>query len=238
MSSSKYFFLFLCMWLGLFSVVAQSDLKAEDLESYVDSSYVEDQFYAGMVYNVLFNSPSGISQNNFSNGFLVGFLKDIPLNSQRNVAVGLGLGYANNSYYYDMVASRVNGAVVYSKIGDDVAYKRSKIETHALEIPFEFRWRTSTASATKFWRVYGGFKVSYLFSRVSKFIGEQSKEVFANDDIRKWQYTAYVSAGYGTWNLYGGFCFVNLFEDGVQMRDTSETIQMGYFNAGLVFYIL
>lgn len=236
MGQFKYFIFFISFSFTV--AYAQSDDMSEVLERYVDSSYVEDQFYAGMVYNVLFNSPSEISQNNFSNGFLLGFIKDMPLNAQRNVALGVGVGYANNSYYYDMVASEVAGDVVYSKIADDVAYKRSKIETHALEIPLEFRWRTSTATTTKFWRVYGGFKVSYLFSSVSKFIGEQSKEVFSNPDVRKWQYTAYVSAGYGTWNLYGGFCFVNLFDDGVHMRDSSENIEMGYFNVGLVFYIL
>ncbi len=238
MNQFKYFILFFSLSFSFTLVKAQSEDMPEALERYVDSSYVEDQFYAGMVYNVLLNRPSGISQNNFSNGFLVGFIKDMPVNHQRNVALGVGLGYATNSYYYDMVASKVDGTIVYAPIGDDVSYKRSKIETHALELPIEFRWRTSTVSTTKFWRVYGGVKVSYLFSNISKFIAENTKEVFSNSDIRKWQYTAYVSAGYGTWNFYGGFCFVNLFDDGIHVRDTSEKIEMGYFNAGLVFYIL
>ncbi|GLB50969.1 hypothetical protein NBRC110019_00080 [Neptunitalea chrysea] len=229
------------LWVGVLGVVAVN-AQASVIDSlhykYVDDTYYEDQFYAGMVYNVLYNGPENLSQNNFSNGFLVGFIKDMPINKQRNKAIGLGVGYNNMSFYFNMRAAKSNGIITYDYIDSNTSYKRSKIETHAIEIPLEYRWRTSTATSTKFWRVYTGVRVSYAFSRISKYISETEKDVFENTDIKPLQCSGYISIGYNTWNLYGSFAFTKLFEDGAKIESTGEPLDMSYLSAGLMFYIL
>ncbi|GLB50726.1 porin family protein [Neptunitalea lumnitzerae] len=234
----EFTLLMLLLVLPLALVKAQSAVTDSLHYKYPDSTYFEDQFYAGMVYNVLLNTPANLTQNNFSNGFIVGFIKDIPINTNRNKGFGVGLGYTNNSFYYNMRATRVNGVVQYDYIDGDTSYKRSKIETHAIEIPIEYRWRTSTATSNQFWRIYTGVRISYAFSRLSKFISDSEKDVFTNDTIEPLQYAAYVSLGYKTWNLYGSFAFSKLFKDGTVIRSTGESLDMSYLNAGLVFYIL
>ena len=42
-----------------------------------------------------------------------------------------------------------------------------------IEMPIEFRWRNSTASSYKFWRIYAGAKLGYV-------AGARSKAVFEN----------------------------------------------------------
>ncbi|SFU58002.1 Outer membrane protein beta-barrel domain-containing protein [Pustulibacterium marinum] len=229
-------FMLICFPLLL---AGQSNSSVEGLQQrYADSTYFEDQIYAGMVYNVLLGKPSGVSQNNFSNGFTVGFIKDIPLNNKRNKALGIGVGYGNNSFYYNIRAYKANNDIQYEIIDSDVSYKRSKLETHAIEIPLEYRWRTSDVTTTKFWRIYTGVKMSYAFSRISKYISSTEKIVFTNTDINPWQLSGYLSAGYNTWNVYGSFTFTNIFTEDIKLNDSDEPINMGFFNVGLIFYIL
>lgn len=230
-------FVFVCLFVSVFFSFAQSTETDSLVVRYADSAYFEDQFYAGMVYNVLLGKPENLSQNNFSNGFIVGFIKDIPLNKMRNKAIGIGLGYTNNSFYYNLRAMNNAGKITYEFIGD-TPYKRSKIETHAVEVPLEYRWRTSTPSSTRFWRIYTGVRVSYSFARISKYIENGYTDVFSNKDIEPLQYMGYISAGYNTWNVYGSFALSKVFKKGTVIESTGAPLDMGYLSAGLIFYIL
>ncbi len=117
-----------------------------------DPDYLEDQFYVGVTYNLLLNKPERVKQRNLSYGLQAGFIKDIPLNRKRNVAIGLGLGYAVNSYYTNLRAVENGENFTYAVIPDDFSYKRNKIETHLVELPIEFRLRNSNPVDYKFWR--------------------------------------------------------------------------------------
>jgi len=126
----------------------------------VDSLYREDQFYAGITYNLLNKRPDGISQNGFSSGIHFGFIRDMPINERRNVSIGVGLGYSGNSFNQDLQISRdASGVVSYTELTDLSSFTKNKFATHIIEMPIEFRWRTSTKSSYKFWRIYTGFKL-------------------------------------------------------------------------------
>ena len=116
----------------------------------VDRKYLEDQFYLGLTYNFATNLPAGISQRNLSYGLQAGFIKDIPLSYQRNMGIAIGLGYGINSYYTNLLASQQGSDVEYIVLDNDVDFKRNKIATHVLEVPFQFRWRNSTPEEYKF----------------------------------------------------------------------------------------
>ena len=47
---------------------------------------------------------------------------------------------------------------------DDYTLSSNTFFSHNLEVPFEFRWRTSTANKYQFWRIYTGVKFLYNFS--------------------------------------------------------------------------
>lgn len=212
----------------------------EELQNKVeDSRYKEDQFYAGITYNLLVDMPDGLAQSGFSSGFHFGFTKDMPINKKRNVAIGIGLGYSANSFNQNMLVNKDNtGNFVYSLIDDnEISYSKNKFSTHLVEIPLEFRWRTSTASEYKFWRIYTGIKLGYVFSHTNKFNGELGDLKFNdNSDFNDFQYGLTFSAGYNTWNFYVYYALNPIFSKDAELND--NTIEMKAVKIGLMFYIL
>ena len=229
---TKYFFLIL---IGALSLQCWSQ---EALVGPVeDNAYLEDQFYLGVTYNLLLNKPEGITQRNLSYGIMGGIIKDIPLNDERNFGLGIGLGYALNSYYTNLFAEEVNGDVVYSALASNDNFKRSKLETHLIELPLEIRWRNSNATEYKFWRVYAGGKLGYIFEGRSKFVADSGKSGFNNPDIKKLQYGLMFNVGYNTWNIHVYYALSKLLEDGAVL-DTMEPIDVKPLRIGIIFYIL
>ncbi|MEM8848032.1 MAG: porin family protein [Bacteroidota bacterium] len=208
------------------------------------SRYLEDQFYIGTGINFLTERPTDVVQNSLSYNFQLGFIKDIPINRARNFGLGLGLGYAVNSYYSNIRADNSGTDIVYSILDSD-DFKRNKLETHAIEIPLELRWRTSTATEYKFWRIYGGLRFAYVFSGSSKLVLEDVNSLgltddvirFSNSDIQDFQYGLTLSFGYNTFNIHSYYSLNPLLNDGV-ILDNGETIDTRVFRIGIIFYIL
>lgn len=214
-------------WLVSLAVFAQT----EQTTAIVDSLYREDQFYAGFAYNALNKRPKGVSQNGFSISYQLGFIRDMPINTRRNLAIGVGLGYTGNSINYNLL---YNTDVT---ILEGVQYDRNRLTYHTIDIPIEFRWRTSTATNESFWRIYTGFKVGYVFTSKSSFKGQLGRLNFSNiPNLNKLQYGPTLSAGYGTWNINVYYGLNALFKDSVRVRGNS--LDMSTIRIGLVFYML
>lgn len=224
-------------WLLIFiGIPFWSFAQTQIGETGVDSLYREDQFYIGANYNFLFKKPSGVTQRNLSYGLQVGFIRDIPLNKNRNLGLGIGAGYSWDTYYTNLIASKTDQGITYS-IPDTESFKRNKIGNHSVNIPIEFRWRTSTPMDYKFWRIYTGINIGYVFASRSKFVSDSEKIGFANDDSRDFQYGLSFNFGYGTWNIHIYYALNPLLNDGV-VTDEGESIKMKPLQLGLVFYIL
>lgn len=201
----------------------------------LDQKYLEDQFYLGVNYNFMLNYPADVLKRNFSYGLQAGFIKDIPLNGKRNVALGIGMGYAVNSYYSNLVSTNDTNEVTYSV--NTIDFNRSKFETHSIEVPLEIRWRNSSPSEYKFLRVYTGFKLGYNFSARSKLVTDIDRLRFANIDIQKLQYGLMLNFGYNTFNLHVYYSLNNFLKDNITL-DTGEAIEIKPLRVGLIFYIL
>ena len=63
----------------------------------IDKLYKEDQFYIGITYLLLNDLHKDMSQHGFSTGLSFGYIKDIPLNKDRNFGLGIGIGLSSNS---------------------------------------------------------------------------------------------------------------------------------------------
>lgn len=226
-------FLFILIGVVSFSLLGQAETTLKE----ADHRYLEDQFYVGVTYNFLLDKPSDVSQSNLSYGLQGGLIKDIPLNRRRNVAIGLGLGYGLYSYYSNLRVIEDSSGFGYSVIEDKDDFNRNKIETHMIELPLEFRWRTSTAESYKFWRLYAGFKLGYVVGGRSKYVpSEGSKESFYNTDIREFHYGLTLNFGFNTFNLQAYYALNNLMEDNIQLEGSE--IKMVPLRLGLIFYIL
>jgi hypothetical protein len=229
----KHIFIGILLVFGMYLATAQEVVQ----DTIPDENYREDQLYIGFTYNILQNRPSDISQNNLSNGLHIGVIRDIPINKKRNKAIGIGLGYSYNSYFHNLKATETDSGVLYEQIGSDVSFNRNKYRTHEVELPIEFRWRTSTATNYKFWRVYGGIKFGYIFSGVSKFVSDNEKIKFQNEDFNRFQYGLTLSAGYNTWNFHVYYGLNKLFDE-TTTTTSGEQFEMNTIKVGLMFYIL
>lgn len=201
-----------------------------------DTKYLEDQFYLGITYNFILNKPTDVSQRNLSYGLQAGLIKDIPLNQNRTVALGIGLGYGVYSYYTNLKAEEEADGFSYRIPIEDENLKRNKIETHLIEVPFEFRWRNSTATSYKFWRVYAGAKLGYVVGARSKAVFEDYSDSFYNRDVTDFQYGLTLNLGYNTFNMHVYYALNGLF-DGAK-TNAGENIDFTALRIGLIFYIL
>lgn len=224
-------FLLLMLFLNcLYTVKAQVNQTIEQ-----DSLYREDQFYVSITYNALIDLPNNVSQNSFSTGVHLGAIRDFPLNKRRNIALALGLGYSFNSFNQNI---RISGYNPYNyTILESYNYSKNNFTQHFIEVPFEFRWRTSNAQSYKFWRVYTGLKLGYLIASKSVFNDRSGSDNQKNlTDLNKLQYGLTMSIGYNTWNGYIYYGLNPVFND-VSTIDL-QSIDMSALKIGLIFYLL
>ena len=224
-------FLLLMLFLNcLYTVKAQVNQTIEQ-----DSLYREDQFYVSVTYNALIDLPNNVSQNSFSTGVHLGAIRDFPLNKRRNIALALGLGYSFNSFNQNI---RISGYNPYNyTILESYNYSKNNFTQHFIEVPFEFRWRTSNAKSYKFWRVYTGLKLGYLIASESVFNDRSGSDTQKNlTDLNKLQYGLTMSIGYNTWSGYIYYGLNPVFND-VSTIDL-QSIDMSALKIGLIFYLL
>lgn len=200
------------------------------------SRYFEDQFYFGVTYNFVRNVPDGLTQRNLSYGLQLGAIKDIPLNSKGTIALGIGLGLGLNTYYSNLVAFKGSDDITYELSDNVTGFERSKLETHLIEFPLEFRWRNSTLEEYRFWRLYAGIKAAYVIGNRSKSVIDGAKDGFYNSDINKFQYGLAINVGYNTFNIHLYYALTDLFKEGVAVDN--QSIGFSPLRIGVIFYIL
>jgi len=228
----KFVFILILSLVSCQYIVGQDANKSE-----LDSLYREDQFYFGITYNLLGKMPTDMSQNGFSSGFHLGFIKDMPINKNRTIAFGLGLGYSANSFNQNLLISKDQQDNFDYQLLEASSFTKNKFSMHLVEIPFEFRWRTSTAESYKFWRIYTGFKLGYVFATTSKFNGSPQNIKLKNiNHFDKIQYGFTLSVGYNTWNAYLYYALNPIFKN--EAKINGDTIDIKAIKIGLIFYIL
>lgn len=226
------FFLNIFIFFSVFNAFSQ---EVPDFSA-LDSLYREDQFYVGITYNDLQNRPDNVSQNKFTPSFSLGFLRDMPINKKRNRAVAVGLGYSINNYNHGLLISQTDGTPQYNKVDPQIDYDKNKLILHYIDLPIEYRWRTSTPASHIFWRIYSGVKLSYLVYDKSKYIDGDSRIIVkGNKDLDKFQYGLYMAAGRNTWNLYAYYGLKPIFKSA---KLNGNDVEMSTLNLGLMFYIL
>ncbi|WP_244289956.1 porin family protein [Flavobacterium resistens] len=230
---------FTCLFFVSFlNVFSQTEVKPEIKPVIkIDSLYREDQFYFSIAYNLLVNTPERLKQDKFSAGLSAGFLRDMPINKSRTIAIAAGLGLSYQNFYQNFTVSEdTQGAPIYG-VNDYGEFVSNRYRQYSVDLPIEFRWRNSTYESTKFWRIYGGVKMSYIFS--SKSIlddGENTYKISNNPDVNTFQYGIYLATGYNTWNIYAYYGLNPLFNSVSTV--SGEKVHMKAMNVGLIFYIL
>lgn len=217
----------LVLFLSMSKIFAQIDNDS------IDTKYLEDQIYLSLSYNILINKPLEISQNGFSGGIAIGFIKDLPINNKRNIGFGLGVGYSYDVFIQNLKIFEQNGS---SQVSIVENYAVNRFRMHAIEVPIEFRWRNSTPTKYKFWRIYSGIKLKQVFLVNSTFKDDletiQTKNI---SEFNKFKTGIYIATGYSTWNLYVYYGLNPIFKD---LSLDGKRISMNEINVGLKFYIM
>lgn len=227
-------FLFLTFFNGFSQ---EKEFSIDTLHVKIDSLYREDQFYAGLNYNSLLNRPADVSQKKISFGFSAGFLRDMPLNKKRTFAIAPGIGFSFNNYIQNMSIKGSNSNPIYEVIPSTVDYNKNRFEQLRVEVPIELRWRNSTPEIYQFFRIYGGFKISYLLADKSVYDdGIEKITIKNNKDFNEFLYGAYISIGYSSFNLQVYYGFNSFFKSTAQINSTPIT--MDVLSIGVIFYIL
>lgn len=206
----------------------------------VDSLYREDQIYVGFSYNILVNPPEGISQSGFSGGFHAGFIRDFPVNQRRNIAIGLGLGWSINTYGQNLLIGEeeVGENTIFRVLEDDgPRYDSNRFSIQAIDVPIQFRWRSSDFDSNKFWRVYTGIRLGYVYHFKSTFV--ESGNPYRQTDVPEFnpfQAGATFTFGYNTFNFSFYYSLTPFFNEDAMLK--GEPIDLTTFHVGLMFYIL
>lgn len=226
--------LLLLMIFAACTVHAQEEVK----EVVLDDRYREDQFYVGISFNILEDEPVNFVQSGFSGGVSLGFIRDMPLNERRNIALGVGFGWSFNTYNQNLFIGKDEAQNTIFRLLDnsEIQYNTNRFNTYLVEVPIEFRWRTSTAAEYKFWRVYAGVKFGYLYYFQSKF-EQPGNTIIVNDvdELNRIRTGATLSLGRGNFNL-NLYYSLNPFFDA--KTESGQEISITTLKVGIIFYIL
>jgi len=223
----KYLLIVSFFLMSIISVVAQKDSLQ------IGDRYAEDQIYLTINYAQMYNQPETITNSSFSFGFSTGFIKDIILNKSGSFSFGLGVGYGYDFFNHQLKVEELNNSTVFSSAINTTSNTYS---AHNLEIPFEIRWRTSTAKDYDFWRIYAGIKLLYNLRNNFEFIENNAKFDYSNvSAYNNFQYGLTLSAGYDEFNMNLFYGLTPIFSDGTLNGNPVDTKIIKF---GLIFYIL
>mgnify|MGYP000055189043 CR=1 FL=1 len=230
--------IYFCVFVCFVSLANAQDELSWLKNNENDSLYREDQFYFGFSFNFLTELPEAIEQSGFSGGLTFGFIRDMPINKRRNLSIGLGIGFNLNTYGQTLKISETeNGQQTFEPIDPTINYDSNRFTTNLIEVPLEFRWRSSDVGKLSFWRVYFGLKVGYVLSSKSVYKGPDERFDFRPiNALNNFKTSATFTFGYGSVNFFVDASLNPVFD--AQITSTGEEVTIRPVKVGLVFFFL
>jgi len=214
----------------IFSIILNVQEVSND-----SNKYKEDQIYFGTSYLLINHDVYGFKQNGFSKSIQFGFIKDMPMNSDGNKAIGLGIGYSFNHQISNLnIFKNKLGNEEYEIINDSSVDSKISMYSQLIEFPLEYRWRTSNYESYSFWRIYGGYKFSYRFSNIAR---PNYNEKFVIKNVIPFSHALTLTMGYNTWNLYFEYGLTKVFKNYDKSRSVIP-FELKPIKIGLMFYFL
>ena len=195
-----------------------------------DLLYREDQIYASVGYPLLIDVPEALTQNKLSHTFSLGFVRDMPINRARNLAFGLGFGLNYNVVHTNLQFTENMEAYTY--LSSNVTNQWNNLD---LEIPLEFRWRSSVPLNYQFWRAYAGL-VGYYTLSANQRTRTALIDSITSLSVQKFRLALRLNVGNNTWNLTYTHP-IDSFFDYDKSPHYKLFSQLKIAKLGLVFYI-
>lgn len=204
-----------------------------------DLLYREDQFYIGVSYNVFAFTPSGMNPEGISAGFQFGFLRDFPINKRRNLAIAFGAGFSYDQFGQNLfINENEDGTTTFEILDSNQGFIRNRLGLAIIEAPIEFRWRSSTATTYKFWRVYAGFRLGYtIWNQSSLKNFNETIKIHNITELEQLRMGASLGLGYNKFNLFAYYSINPFFNEDAITND-GQQVNFHGIKLGLIFYIL
>lgn len=228
--------LFILFFIVSSFCVAQREVSTSSIA--IDEKYREDQFYVNFTYNAVFGIPDSFRSRGLTGGFSFGYLRDMPLNKTRNIAIALGAGLSIDQYGHNLFIGETNAnESIFTVLRGNVSFDNNRFSTATIEIPLELRWRTSTAEKYKFWRIYSGVRVGYTYWYKATF-SQATNEVIQTDidEFDPVRVAATFTFGYDKINFFAAYSVNPFFKDTTTIQNEEITFQP--LKLGFIFYIL
>ncbi len=99
-----------------------------------DSHYREDQFYIGVNYNIFSATPDGVNPEGLTGGIQFGFLRDMPINKNRNIAIAIGVGMSFDQYGNNLfIDEDTEGNTTFTIIDSNIDFKSNRFKTGIIQ---------------------------------------------------------------------------------------------------------
>lgn len=195
-------------------------------------TFREDQLYLSIAYPYFSNAPNTLIQNKLSYAFSVGFVRDMPINKQRSLAVGIGLGYDQATIYNNNLFTYAGNNISATVIKG--GYQQNYLRMQSLAVPMELRWRNATETKHAFWRIHTGVSVHFpmQFKSYNKTSTGQinTSKLPSKGTILRWN----VHFGFNTWNI----SIAQDMQPWATFGALNREFDMNFTKIGLIFYIL
>ncbi len=195
-------------------------------------TFREDQLYLSIAYPYFSDAPNTLIQNKLSYAFSVGFVRDMPINKQRSLAVGIGLGYDQATIYnnnlFTFAGNNISATVI------EGGYQQNYLRMQSLAVPLELRWRNATETKHAFWRIHTGVSVHFpmQFKSYNKTLTGQinTTKLPSKGTILRWN----IHFGFNTWNI----SIAHDMRPWATFGALNREFDVNFTKIGLIFYIL
>jgi hypothetical protein len=161
-------------------------------------------------------SPSSLEVNiPKSRGINIKLMKDKLIKNSR-FSFGYGLGFSSQNFDTDRFIVFDDSLDVTFFVPFDSAtdVKRNKLSVNYLDLPLEFRFRTTPNSKNNSFKIAIGFKIGVLLQSHIKYEDGDGKVKFYNiENLYKYRYGVDARIGYGIWGLNAYYSLLPLFDE-------------------------
>jgi hypothetical protein len=136
----------------------------------------------------------------------------------RNTLFSFGYGLAFGSQNFDtdrfIIVDDTLGHTYFVSIDPAVDVKTNKLSVNYLDLPFEFRFRTSPNTKNNSFKIALGFKIGVLLQSHVKYEDDGGKlKLFNINNLNKYRYGVDSRIGYGIWGLNAYYSLISLFDE-------------------------
>ena len=194
-------------------------------------SFREDQICLSVGYPFFSEAPESLIQNKLSYALSLGYVRDMPINKARTLAIGLGLGWDQATLFTNTRFTNTGNSLTTTVIEE--AYQKNYISVQSLALPFELRWRNATETNHAFWRIYTGVSLHVPLKLSSYYKPNNGASSRVSIPSNSTVFRLNVHFGFNTWNI----SLTHDLQPWTQTGGLGDNINMRFSRIGFIFYV-